>query len=421
MIALKKRVNALLSATLAAAAALACCAQTYPRQVIPLPEPVPVSAPIRQPLTQEFGYNHDMDICSPYNPEKNCGMRTSIFPMMRKAGMTWQRYALYWNMVQTAPDTFDWTMADEAVRLAAEQGIKTYMSISSSPAWATGGQTWNQGLHCMVKPWATPEEKAKYAPYDDFLFDVPECANPAPIDTIAFTTFVEAVMRRYDGKHGLPDVSYFGFTNEASSAFFWPPRYAHRDKPLDQQLDELYDWLLKPGYDVAKRVGTEQGRTINIVGPDENNANYFRAFLALEERRGRVFDVLSVHSYGRTPTIKEDIPLTVDDIARQLDNEFLQYSRSYGEGRKFWITESGFRFDAPVPGIDGLALQADVLRDIIDVVRARPGIGLLFFYRADENKNPWPPYDTLPNTLGLIDGDTPRPAYDAVKDAILRR
>gem|GEM_PF-5525225 len=380
-----------------------------------------MTVPRLQPPAQEFGYNHDMDICSPWNPDKNCGMRTSIYPMMREAGMRWQRYNLYWNQVQPTPDTFDWSMPDEAIRLAAEQGIETYMSITSAPAWATGGQPWHEAFHCMVKPWATPEEKEKYSAHGGFLFDVPECANPAPIDKKAAVTFLEAAIRRYNGKNGLPEVKYFGGSNEPSNEFFWPPRHLHHNLPPDQQLDELYDWILKPLYDAAKRIELEQGRVINTVGPDENNTVYFEAFLKLEERRGRVFDVLSVHSYGRTPTKQEDIPLTLVDIVWQLDKDFLRCSRLYGKGRKFWITESGFRFDAPVPEIDGLALQARVLTDIIDVVRARPEINVFFLYRAAENKDPWSPGRTLPDTLGLIDGDTPRPAYYAVKDAILKR
>lgn len=392
------------------------------RDPTPIAEPrgVVVTAPVRsrEPRAEIFGYNHDMDICVPYNPDKNCGMRTSIYPLMREAGMGWQRYNLYWNKAQPTPGEIDWTASDNAVRLAAEQGIKTFISILYAPSWATGGQNWNEPFHCMVKPWATPEEKAKYAPHGDFLFDVPECANPAPLDIAAFKDFVEQVMRRYDGKHGLPEVSHYGFANEASNAFFWPPRHKHNSKPLDEQLDELYDWMLKPGYELAKRIGAEQGRTIEVVGPDENNVSYFGAFLTLEERRGRVFDILSVHAYGRNPTTQEEIPKTMEDIVWQIDKGFLPLVREHGFGRKFWINESGFRFDAPIQGVDGLQLQADMLTDIYRAIDARPEIAKFFLYRAAENLDPWHPGETLPNTLGLIDGDMPRPSYYAVKEAI---
>jgi len=320
-------------------------------------------AQLAQAASDKWGFNDDWGIAAPGYMDGNA------YPLAREAGLGWVRYWLYWSHVNPSPGVYDWSVPDQAVKTAQDNGLKVYMTIMWAPQWATGNQP-------SYIPWACMNPTT--GAYDSSR---PGCAPGIAPDQAAFQAFVKAAVSRYGSQ-----VKHWGFWNESHERLFW-------------RGADIVDQIMIPGYEAAKSANP----SVVIVGPDETNPglanleNILKRDLQYRQSTGHGFiDVISFHPYGNGAA----------HILSEIDNKFKPLIDAYRNGRPVWIGESGCRSDSNAAN---LSAQAACIKSLYEGVNSRTWIDKFFLYGWKSRSDAGMDYQVL-----FADG-RPRPAYDAIK------
>jgi hypothetical protein len=249
----------------------------------------------------------------------------------REAGFGWARYWVYWNNLNPASGTYDFSSSDFEINAALNNGIQVYADIMWAPNWAVQGTpgycTWYCGSDTF-QPGGTTNNACQAST----LPGTNGCDQRMP-DKTAFQTFVRQAIRQYGNR-----IRYWGFWNEPNYLVFWHSLYNPNNLTDDtyfyQNLQNLVDNILIPGYEAAKL----ENPNVQIVGPEIDHPEGLQYILqrdaAYYSSTGHhFFDVISFHQY----------PPNGDAGQALLDR--LDYYKSiiqpYRAGRPVWVTETG--------------------------------------------------------------------------------
>jgi hypothetical protein len=427
--------------------------------------PGPPVTPIRVPAPEsnQFGFNADWGFCTQVGPDVEhsdathripfqCSYAQETMDLMRGAGMGWQRYNIYSTVVAPKEDMRAWRPADDAMTKAKISGINTWAYFSGIPPWVIQGnvhtvdengnekdtQNWGKPNYCLFwtddprwKGMDIEALKKKYSGY--FLYDVPDCAQPHPVDTVKYKALAKETIRRY------PQIKYWSFLNENHYPWGYAPGFGLSLLDMHRSLAQQ---ILIPAYEAVQEVAREDNRELLIVGPDEDWRESLEAFFQSEQevqqKTGHLLtDIITVHLY-------DDPRWYPKNALDALDYLFKPLIQRYGQGRPTWIGETGSRmldqdvFDKLIsehmPDYKGTPqqLQADGLRKMYEELWARRDwVRKVFLYRANDGYRWWMrrPDGSFMEMQEFSDGQgnailngdsTPRLAYYALKELIFR-
>jgi Glycosyl hydrolase catalytic core len=289
------------------------------------------------------------------------------------------RLNLYWYRVspsrpQSIADPFDpsydWSLYDRAVRLAAERGIRILFSIWGTPDWANGGRG----------------------------------PRNAPTSFQDLEDFAEAAAHRYSGHQPvgapLPLVDLWMAWNEPNSPNFLQPQSRRQGNRFVPASPGIYARICNAVYRGVHTAGEEEGieETVacGVTAPRGNNI--FRGkrpsispilFLRGMKAAGATFDVYAHHPYNPAgdlvaPNVPPRARTTV--TMGNINTLIRELNRLYGRQMRLWITEYGYQTNPP-DRIFGVSLkqQAAYLRQAYRIARRNPRIDmLLWFLLRDE-------------------------------------
>jgi len=308
---------------------------------------------------------------------------------VQKTGAGWIRFDFDWSLVQPDnPTEYDWSAYDRLTAAAAKHHLNIVGIIDFTPPWARAG---------------------------DCLSDK-QCR---PADTAAYSQFAASLSRRY-GPRG---VHVWEIWNEANTVNFWKPA------PDVKQ----YAGLLMAA---SKRIHHEDQQAIilsastapastngeNISPPDFIQGLYRQGV-------GTYFDAVGVHPYT--------FPLLPADQGKQAWSQMSQGTNSIrtimkqnrDSLKKIWITEFGAPTGGPGPAsttgdprlgdtpthVDE-ALQADMLRQAVNLYRSYDWAGPFFWYSLRDTGTS---ADNNENFFGLLRADgSSKPAYPEFVKAV---
>lgn len=283
------------------------------------------------------------------------------------------RINLPWGSVQSGPgDPYDWSRYDALIGSAAENGIRVFATVYSSPTWAA----------------ATPEHP--------------------PLGRLEeFGDFARAAAERY-GSDGAfwaenPELPRLPITNwevwnEPNRTEFWQPA------PDPQQYLEL----LRAVSTAIK--GADPEAQIVLAGlffqPSPEDGIPLADFVPelYDAGGGDLFDAVAVHPYAKTP---DDALDSVQETRRVMD-------RLGDTDKPIWLTEVGWASGGVPSGVTvGLERQAEYLTETFQLMsenRDRLGIAGVIWYSLTDI----PGGDLWPYHCGLftLEG-TPKPSWDA--------
>lgn len=201
-------------------------------------------------------------------------------------GVGWVREDLHWHRVQPAPDVWDWTFSDAAMRELLKRDIKIVGVLGPAVGWAT--------------PYKGDTEH-------DVSFHAP--------DPDAFVEYARAVVKRYRRY-----ISHWEIWNEPDNVLFWQPE----PDPL------AYARLLQRTSAAIKRIDPQAQVLIGGFNPFDTT------FLREVADAGAwdSFDIIAIHPYVDPYTPEEgNIPAALDRI----------HALTYRLGEKpIWATEIGW-------------------------------------------------------------------------------
>ena len=290
----------------------------------------------------------------------------TLYDLVRDAGIGWVRVDFNWWLAEPERDRYDWTAFDAVARAAEARGLQVFATLAYSPAWANGGRA-NQ--------------------------------HP-PLDSAEWSEFCRLVAERYDGRHGLPEIRYWGMWNEPDSDLFFVGT-----------ADDYIDRILIPG-----ATGVREGNPDALVcGPD---IAHDQEWLEYVLRRSRDYiDVVTLHHYDENVGDYEDWldgfrwPWDDPNIYRILLNT------GYLPDSEVWITEVGWPthaewdcwWEEPV----NVEEQARRYVELLDALGRRDWITKVFFYELKDADL------RIACQWGILYSDmTPKPAYSAYRDYI---
>ncbi len=278
---------------------------------------------------------------------------------------------LTWHELEPTRDQFIWQPADEAVAGAEYYGLDFVARLDKPPAWAR------------------PAE------------------GEMPVDLAAYDQWIRTVVTRYRGR-----IPAYIIWNEPNLALEW------NGQPPDAAA---YVKLLEVGYRAVKESDPNALVVSGGLAPtntQNDEALDDRLFLRQMYEAGAAsyFDVLGAHAYGfgYPPA---DPRGAHDGLNLARTEDLRDIMLEYNDGDKpVWITEMGWT----VQGNEhsrwqevSEAQQAEYLVGALDLIeRDWPWVELATVWNIERTDNPdWVGYD-------LINGNTPRPAYFALQDAL---
>jgi len=217
-----------------------------------------------------------------------------------------------WNTIEPEKGKFDFSEADEIVKLAQAHNISILATI-----WPYA--TWDQ------EKWGNIDRFVK----ETIFFQLPK-SRYKPYDIGEYKLFVKALVERYDGD-GINDMSglekpikYWEVLNEPDTSIFGENLAFFKGNAKD------YFEILKATYEAVKEADPEatviNGGTIPIPRDKEGNVlNEFIEFWdqVLELGGGNYIDVFNIHSFS--------IPEDVDVMKKLLEK--------HGINKPIWVTE----------------------------------------------------------------------------------
>lgn len=303
------------------------------------------------------------------------------------------RFDIFWNEVArtrpanpTNPDdpAYDWSRADTVLRGMADRGIRPLVSVYSTPTWSAG------------RPAPTGAEFTQYNPH------APRAGD--------YGRFMQAVAKRYSGRHFSPDfieplprVNMWEVWNEPNLKRFFR-------KGTGSSLP-AYLQLVREAYPAIKRQNPAAVVMVGATGPRGSTgdgsigarvwlAGIARAPLSLK------FDAYSQHIYPATaPTSKKNVfPswMSLPEIFAQLDTRRArEISAARGAARArlmrapkipVFITEAGYttkRTEVRTVQVT-VAQQATYLRQIFQLRDVRASrVPVVVWFNMQDN-DAWP-------------------------------
>ena len=308
----------------------------------------------------------------------------TVFARYRSLGVKVLRVNLYWGhpnpklaVARSRPfdgadprdAAYDWSVYDRTAHYARQYGITLLFSITGTPRWANGGQSFNHAPR-------------KYSDLRDFAY---------------------AAAARYSGTYTgedgrtLPSVRLWAAWNEPNNPAFLRPQYVRQGGR----------WVIKSAADYAKicnavyagihsTMFTGERVACGVTGPrGNNNPSSSRpavsplAFLKAAKRAGmKRFDAYAHNPYYGIPT---ETPSTKPPATRSgqaptavtlanLDTLIKELTRLYGT-KPLWITEYGYQTKPP-DGRFGVSwsLQAKYLTQAFGIARKNSRIALMLWF-----------------------------------------
>ncbi len=308
---------------------------------------------------------------------------------IRSLGVTWIRLDLDWSNIQpTSASSYSWGPFDGIVAAAEADGISLFPIIDYTPSWA-------RPAGCVT----------------EFC---------APADPSAFGTFAGAAAARY-APMGVHDWEIW---NEPNNTQFWQP----------QPNVAAYVTLLQAATSAIRSADPQAFVVSGGLAPEAtSNGNiaqlsYLATFCA--DGGPSYVDAIGYHAYSY-PVLPSDFQIW--NAWSQIDGTTPSF-RSILNGcgaasKKIWITEYGAPTNGPGaeatpsnynfaenPDHVSESLQALMATQSVQLVRADPNIGALFWYSYEDLSTDT---STHENFFGLLNSDgTPKPAWSALQAAI---
>jgi len=249
-----------LGAVLAGAVILAACGGGATTTTAPAPtdtataSPSPVGTLPPPPELPEIGFTGEV-------PADHYGMHvlevaSGVWPDVPTPSIRLWDSVTSWREIQLAPGTYDWKRLDKAVAAAEKKGASVQYVFGPTPEWAA-------------------------TDIKDTDLKGPGSASP-PLDLATFETFVNAVVKRYQGR-----IESYQVWNEANLTSFWrgsPDLMADMTRIVNAAVDKHDPDALV----VAASTTTRIPKTVDT---------FYEAYLAGLAKRNWPVDVLAVHAY----------------------------------------------------------------------------------------------------------------------------
>ncbi|MCC7105207.1 MAG: cellulase family glycosylhydrolase [Chloroflexi bacterium] len=308
--------------------------------------------------------------------------------LMQAAGMQWVKLPVLWRSIEgQCNDCFDWTDLDRVVAAAQAHNLKIIARLDHQPDWA-------RAVPAVNGPPDNPED---------------------------FADFVSALVARY-GSAKIPAIEIW---NEPNLSREWG------DAPIDRNQVSQYVYLLKLGYQSAKKVDpnvTVLSAGLSPTGTADGTAQPDDLYLTwlYDEGFAKYTDAIGLHgnSFGLPPEAEimsdpsRPHPSFYFRRVEQLRDIMVQNGDA---AKQVWLLEFGYTTDTVNPAYSWFAIDDATKADYI--VRA------MKYARA--NWSPWiavmtvwtlaDPEWTQANeqywwAITNPDGST-RPAYDRIAQA----
>lgn len=284
-------------------------------------QPVPTSPAGTLAGTDTYLRNPRLGIAHISQPEG--GTSFERYQAALELGAGWNRYPIYWDRVQTAPDTFDWSLFDRQVADDLEYGFDVLAILLGRPAfYADGDRISGIQEPIFADGTDTPGEGKTLNP-----------DNP-------WTTFVYEAVMRYKPGGTLAEQGTFPRGRGVTTWEVWnEPDH----KPFWSASIRDYARLLKVSYIVIKQA--DPFATVMFGGLLFNSGtNWLAQVLSIyindpqRESNNWYMDAVAVHSYAnpwRTGWLVLNIEQTL--IAYEID-------------KPIWVTETGVPVWDDYPG-----------------------------------------------------------------------
>jgi hypothetical protein len=151
---------------------------------------------------------------------------------LHNLGVNRVRVTMQWNSVETSRGHYNFSLYDAVDQTAAANGISVYFMLAGpAPSWYSGSH--------LPKGYWQPSDKG-------------------------FGAFVRAAGAHFDGKHGVPRVSFWSIWNEPNYGQSLSPQTTHGNTVLTGAA--LYRGLLDAGWSALKATGHKPGRDTILIG-----------------------------------------------------------------------------------------------------------------------------------------------------------
>ncbi len=344
--------------------------------------------PVAHAGVNPFGVNTFLE--QEVEPQK----RELAIQMIADAGFHWIRQEFPWEDIEIhgkgdyedrrhEPYRSAWEKYDHIVDLAEQYDLEIIARLSNPPAWSR----------------AQGDDAGAFAPPDD-LAD--------------YGDFVEAIVRRYQGR-----IQTYQIWNEPNIHPEWG------NQPVDP---EGYTKLLGVGYTRVKAVCPEcivvsgaLAQTIPLGPRDLNDFVFLQRMY--DAGASQYFDVLAVQGYGlwSGPTDRRMRPRVLN-FSRPLYIREIMVQNGDGD-KPIWITEMNWNAppaDMSIKPFGYVTLEQQARYAVLAYQRAQrewPWLGVVsfwFFKRATDTEQDQPMY-----YFRMVEPDfTPMPVYDALKTYI---
>jgi len=315
-------------------------------------------------------------LCEDHPPESTSEERLrEDFRALERAGVRLLRVSFGWDDLEPERDRYDFGPVDQALRVAAEFGVRLIPYV------------------CYTPPWLAPKSAAPNEVY-----------RSAPSDVGEFEQLMELLATRYRGRFGSWEL-----WNEPDNREYWLGTTAE------------YAALVAAGSRGVKR-GDPRARV--VLGGIAGRLDFLEELLTKHDVASHV-DVVNLHSYAETWNAE---PL--EGISDYLERA-AELVRDHGEGEPLWLAEVGYssfrresfvsewytaRFDFE----HTQAFQGSVLLRVLAMARAAPAVELVAWYELRD----LPPGtevigDHNNRHLGVLDASgQPKPAWAALTRAL---
>lgn len=268
-----------------------------------------------------------------------------------RLGMRWIRVDFDWFRLEPRQGDFRFEEFDRLVGHALDLGLTVLATLAYTPAWAS----------------SLPRN--------------PQISDP-PASVAFWTDVVARATARYRD-----EVRYWQFWNEPNLRQFWTG-----------SMSQYRSLILEPGARVARSVHPE----VRIVAPGLAHVRDWRDWFEEAFKAKDVIDIIDHHNYQRSG---RDVLLELErDLPGQPSLRTL-IRRLGGQGKPFWLTETGRRTDE--------GDQRQYYEDVVAVLREKTWVDRLFFFHY------WDGPGGGDGGLGIVNEDfAPKPAYRFLQEVL---
>jgi polysaccharide biosynthesis protein PslG len=214
-------------------------------------------------------------------------LAAKLMDKVKESGIQWVRIDVSWDEIESQQGNLNWNSADDSIRAASDRGLKIYASLQGAPKWANGGKD-SRVQARNVSDWAS---------------------------------FCQKAAERYDGKHEVPKVDFFGIWNEPDGNGL-----GEKGDSQDKKLNDYVKNILQPASKAIKNVRSDA----KIAAPDLASKPDFLEKV-LDKAKDSI-DIVTVHKYS-------DKVATVVQYVQNIAN---MVKRKGGHNKDLWLTETGW-------------------------------------------------------------------------------